>query len=125
MITVKASGSFSKIEAFLSKMSKDTLFSMLHRYGQVGVDALKRATPIDSGMTRDHWSYTVEQTKGRHSITWHNDNTANGVPIAILLQYGHGTGTGGYVQGRDYINPAIRPIFDRIAEEVWKGVTNA
>jgi len=106
-------------------MSKDTLFSLLHRYGQMGVDALARSTPIDSGLTKAKWSYSVDQSRGKHSITWYNSNVEDGAVIAILLQYGHGTGTGGYVQGRDYINPAIRPLFDRIADEVWKEVTRA
>jgi hypothetical protein len=89
----------------------------------MGVDALANATPVESGLTAQSWYYEVESGGGRHRITWKNRNVNQGVPIAIILQYGHGTGTGGYVAGRDYINPAIRPAFEKIADEVWKEVT--
>lgn len=89
----------------------------------MGVNALSNATPVESALTASSWYYEVESRRGYHSIRWYNSNVNQGVPIAIILQYGHGTGTGGYVRGRDYINPAIRPVFDQIANEVWKEVT--
>lgn len=124
MITVSSPGSFKRTSDFLSKMSKMDLNILLNKYGQVGVDALARATPVDSGLTANKWAYTIETTNRKPSIVWRNTNVNDGVPVAIILQYGHGTGTGGYVHGIDYINPAIRPIFDQIAAEVWKQVTN-
>ena len=125
MISISSTGDFKKTEAFLKKMSQNDIFSALDRYGREGVTALKSATPVESGLTAASWNYEVSRNKGSYSITWTNSNIVSGSPIAILLQYGHGTGTGGYVAGRDYINPAIRPIFDRIAEDVWKEVTSA
>lgn len=98
---------------------------ILERYGQEGVSALSSATPTDTGTTANSWSYEVSSNGDTHTIYWSNSNTNKGVNIAVILQYGHGTGTGGYVAGRDYINPAMRPIFDRIAEEAWKEVVNA
>ena len=92
-------------------------------YGEKGVSALASATPVDTGKTAESWQYKIEQTKGSIRIYWTNTNVNNGVPIAIIIQTGHGTGTGGYVQGRDYINPAIRPIFDNIANDVWRDIT--
>jgi hypothetical protein len=106
-------------------MSKGDIFATLGTFGEQGVVALANATPIDSGRTADSWYFRTEKTRGGYSISWHNDNVNDGQPIAILIQYGHGTGTGGYVQGRDYINPAIRPVFDKIAEDVWKAVRSA
>lgn len=120
------SGSFSNLENFLAKMSKGDIFKALELYGKEGVRALSSATPRDTGDTKNSWSYKVLKTRGSHSIVWLNDSTTeDGSPIVIMLQYGHGTGTGGYVQGRDFINPAIRPVFDSIAEKVWKAVTSA
>jgi hypothetical protein len=104
-------------------MKKGTPFDNLEQYGQKGVDALASATPKDSGETAHCWAYKIERKSGKVSIVWSNTNVVNGSNIAVLIQYGHGTGTGGYVQGRDYINPAIRPIFDKIADDVWKKVT--
>lgn len=124
MIDITAPGSFAKTEAFLGKMAKGQLFEILNHYGAVGVDALASATPVDSGLTANSWTYTIINEKGRHAIEWHNTNVVNGIPVAIMIQYGHGTGTGGWVEGRDFINPAIRPLFDRITNEVWKQVTN-
>lgn len=95
------------------------------KYGIEGVEALASATPVDSGKTADSWSYEITGNKSFASITWNNSNINNGVSIAIILNYGHGTGTGGYVAGREYISPAIRPIFDRIADDAWREVTNA
>lgn len=125
MISFEASGSFDKTESFLSRMLKGDIYRTLDKWGQVGVNALAASTPRDSGATAASWSYQVRRTRGSYEIAWTNSNRAGGAPVAILLQYGHGTGTGGYVQGRDYINPAMKPIFDRIANEVWKAVTSA
>lgn len=125
MISFESKGSFEKTESFLKKMSKGDIFNVLDKYGQEGVNALRAVTPVDSGVTAESWSYEVSRGNGSYSITWTNSNVVGGTPLAIMLQYGHGTGTGGYVAGRDYINPAIQPIFDRIAEDVWKAVTSA
>ena len=126
MISIKSSGDFKKTESFLAKMKEQgRIMAVLERHGREGVAALAAVTPLDSGATASSWGYEVKRESGSYSITWTNSNLAGGAPVAILLQYGHGTGTGGYVAGRDYINPAIRPIFDRIAEQVWKEVTSA
>lgn len=125
MIVVKHSGNFDKTEKFLKKMSKGDIFKSLDRYGQKGVSALAAATPRDSGKTASSWSYEVQMGSNSYSIIWSNNNTNKGVNIAVILQYGHGTRNGGFVQGRDYINPAMRPVFDQIAEEAWKEVTRS
>jgi len=125
MIEFESTGSFKNTEAFLKAMSNHQILRVLEQYGRQGVAALASATPTESGATAHSWSYEVGKYGGAYKITWLNSNTVNRKPIAILLQYGHGTGTGGYVQGRDYINPAIKPIFDKIAESVWKAVTSA
>ena len=125
MIVFEHSGSFKNLDAFLSKMSKADISSLLNTLAQEGVRALQSATPVDSGLTAASWGCKVSGGRGGYTITWTNSHVVSGVPIAIILQYGHGTGTGGYVAGRDYINPAIRPIFDRIAEQAWKVVTSA
>jgi hypothetical protein len=122
MITFESNGDFKKTQQFLDRMARAEHMAILNHYGQVGVDALASATPTDSGLTATSWTYTIEKKQGKYSIVWHNTNVVDGVPVAILIQYGHGTGTGGWVEGRDYINPAIRPIFDMITEEVWKQV---
>lgn len=118
-------GDFKNMEAFLKAMTGDDIYRSLNSYGQEGVNALAAATPRDSGLTANSWSYKVEKSRGSYSIEWINSNTVNGTPVVIMLQYGHGTGTGGYVIGRDFINPAIKPTFDRIASDVWKAVTSA
>ncbi len=115
-------GDLKKTEQFLKRMAKRDVFNGLEKYAKQGVDALSSATPIDSGLTAESWGYEIHTSKDFYEIVWTNSNVNNGVPIAIILQYGHATGTGGYVQGRDYINPAIRPVFDKIAENVWKEV---
>lgn len=125
MITFESSGSFNKTESFLAKMSRGDIFQALEQYAQEGVRALSAATPMDSGLTAMSWDYEIQKSRGSYTITWTNSHVVSGAPIAIMLQYGHGTGTGGYVQGRDYINPAMKPVFDRIAEKVWKAVTSA
>lgn len=123
IIQFKQNGDFSKTESFLKKLRKLDLDSVLRKYGELGVQALANATPVDTGKTAASWDYKIEKGKGVVTITWTNSNVNNGVPIALLIQYGHGTGTGGYVQGRDYIKPAIRPIFDQLADALWKEVT--
>lgn len=121
-IKVEHKGDFSKTEHFLKKLSKGDIYAHLDQYAKLGVEALREATPIDSGTTSMSWTYQVEVTGKSAKITWLNTNVNKGENIAILLQYGHGTGTGGYVRGRDYINPAMKSVFDKIAEEVWKEV---
>lgn len=123
MISFRHKGDFSKLTGFLEKAKNVVHLGMLDKYGREGVAALSSATPIDSGQTSSSWYYKIERTNGGASLNFLNSNINKGVPIAIILQFGHGTGTGGWVQGRDYINPAIQPIFDRIAEEAWKEVT--
>lgn len=124
MIGVTLSGSTSRTRDALRKMLKQDL-SGLDSLAQRGVTALEAATPKDSGFTASSWSYEIETKSGMTKITWLNSHTENGANVAILLQYGHATGTGGYVTGRDYINGALKPIFDEIANEVWKKVTSA
>ncbi len=126
MITIESSGSFKKTEDFLNSMSKFSPEQVFTKYALDGVAALSQATPIDSNETASSWSYEIEVKKESTSIFWTNDVlTSEGTPVAILLQYGHATGTGGYVQGLDYINPAIKPIFDEIANNVWNEVRSA
>lgn len=124
MIRFKHKGDFKHTEHFFKKVRERSYLNALKRYGQAGVKALSSATPVESGATAAAWSYEITQTNGGYSIFWTNSNINNGVNIAVILQYGHGTGTGGYVQGIDYINPAIRPIFEQIADEAWKEVTS-
>lgn len=123
MIKFKHKGDLSKTTKFLNYLRGNDLTKVLQRYGADGLRALSAATPIDSGATANSWNFEIVSTPGKHSIYWTNSNAPDGVPIAVILQYGHGTGTGGYVEGRDYINPAIRPIFDKIADEAWREVT--
>lgn len=123
VVRLKSKGDFSKTKNFLIRMKEKTFLRHLERYGKEGVQALSSATPIDSGLTASSWRYEIHSSDERWEIIWTNSNINKGVPIAIILQYGHGTGTGGYVQGRDYINPAIQPIFDKIADDAWKEVT--
>ena len=122
MISFSQNGDFSKTFSFLNNINKSNLASILDKYGQEGVEILSKNTPKDSGQTANSWSYKVETKKGRSTISWYNSNVVNGVPIAILLQYGHGTGNGGYVEGRDYINPSMKPLFDKIADQAWREV---
>lgn len=125
MISVKQRGSFDKTEKFLKKSFRRDYISVLEKFGQQGVAALSAATPIDSGVTATSWSYEIIQNESSISIVWSNSNVQKGVNIAIILQYGHGTRNGGYVSGRDYINPALRPIFDKMADAAWKEVTSS
>lgn len=123
MITFRSKGDFSKTANYLERIKESVKLSILDKYGNEGVAALSSATPSESGLTASSWGYEIKHEKGADSIVFTNTNINKGVPIAIILQYGHGTGTGGWVQGRDYINPAIQPIFDKLADEVWKEVT--
>lgn len=125
MIRFETSGSFNKTQQFFDKMLKGDLYTTLERFAQDGVEALASVTPRDSGLTANSWAYDIVKTKGGAEISWTNSHVIDGTPIVILLQYGHGTGTGGYVQGRDFINPALKPVFDRIANGVWKAVQSA
>lgn len=124
MIAVETRGSFRNTESWLGRMSKLSIEQQLAKYGEMGVRALSSATPVETGKTASSWSYKVSRTGRSWTLSWMNSNVVDGVPVAILLQYGHGTGTGGYVQGRDYINPAIKPIMDQIASEVWRTVSS-
>ena len=123
MITFRQKGDFSKLTRYLERVKEVIRRGDLDKYGRAGVAALVSATPIDTGLTASSWYYKIEHSNGSAVISFHNSNIQNGVPIAIILQYGHGTGTGGWVEGRDYINPAIRPIFDAIANDAWREVT--
>lgn len=123
MITIKSRGSFRKTRSFLKRLTEFDYMRILVKYAEQGVQALRDATPIDSGKTAASWGYRITEKDGSYTLSFINSNIVDGVPIAVILQYGHATGNGGYVQGRDYINPAIRPIFDRIAKEAWKEVT--
>ena len=122
--TFKHRGDFAKIERFLKNYEVKKLVRILESYGQIGVQALSSATPVDTGVTASSWSYQVRVSRSSFSISFTNSQTTStGVPIVILLQYGHGTGIGGYVHGRDFINPVIQPIFDKMADDIWKEVT--
>lgn len=123
MISFRQKGDFSKLSKYLERVKGAVNLNFLDRIGREGVAALASATPVDSGLTASSWYYKIERTKESTKISFHNSNIQNGVPIAIILQYGHGTRNGGWVQGRDYINPAIQPIFDKITNEAWKEVT--
>lgn len=124
IISITQTGNYKKTERFLHGLVELHFARKLDRYGQRGVDALRKATPIDSGNTAEHWSYEIFEEPGRTSIYWKNDNINKGVNIAVILQYGHGTRNGGYVQGIDYINPAMKPIFQEIADAAWKEVVS-
>lgn len=124
MITVRQKGDFSKTTKFLERVREAVNLGLLDKYGREGVNALKSATPVDTGLTASSWYYEIENRNGVARLTFNNSNIQNGVPIAIILQYGHGTKNGGWVQGRDYINPAIQPIFDEIVKSAWKEVTS-
>ena len=123
MITFKQKGNFSKLNRYLERVKEVAKIGSLDKYGQAGVEALSSATPTDTGLTASSWYYKIERTKTSATIQFLNSNINDGVPIAVILQYGHGTGTGGWVEEQDYINPAIQPIFDEIANEAWKEVT--
>ena len=123
MIKIKQKGDFSKLTRYLNGAKRASAIDVLNRYGEEGVKALAAATPVETGKTANSWYYEIERKNGSIAISFNNSNIQNGVPIAIILQYGHGTRNGGWVQGRDYINPAIQPIFDKITENAWREVT--
>lgn len=125
MISFTVTGSFKRTESFLKKVSRLDILGVMNQYGRVGVAALSSATPKETGRAATSWGYEANRRGGLYTITWTNNDIENGFPVVIMLQYGHGTGTGGFVQGQDFINPAIRPIFDQIADKVWKAVTSA
>ena len=123
MIKFRHKGNFAKTTRFFERTKAGVRARDLDKYGREGVAALASATPVDSGLTARSWEYKITREHGLTKIEFHNTNIQNGVPIAVILQYGHGTGTGGWVEGRDYINPAIQPIFDKIANDAWREVT--
>jgi hypothetical protein len=125
VISVSTSGSYTKTRAYLQKLARGNFFQGLDRLAQEGANALASATPVDSGLAAHGWTYRIEKSAASCTISWLNTDVESGFPVAIMLQYGYATGTGGYVAGRDYINPAMRPIFDRIQNEVWKVVTSS
>lgn len=124
MITISHKGNFKKSLQFLNKITDIPIRAILDKYGRMGVEQLAAATPVDTGHTASSWIYEIEVTGTSYTITWSNTNVNKHVNIALILQYGHGTRNGGYVQGRDYINPALQPVFDQLAEEAWREVTN-
>jgi len=123
LIRVTSRGSFKNFDAFAARMKRREQFRVLEKYGPIGVEALRSATPVDSAETRDSWYFEIAQRPGYFAIHWYNSHMAGGVPVAILLQYGHGTRQGTYIQGEDYINPALKNIFDQMANDMWKVVT--
>lgn len=125
MFIFRHKGDFHNAERFLKKIQKGDIFDNLDSYAQKGVEALAAATPVDTGKTAESWGYKIDRGKSYVKITWTNDNFNEGEQIAVLIQYGHGTGNGGYVQGVDYINPAMRSMFQEIADDVWREVVNA
>lgn len=124
MITFRQKGDFSKATRYLERLKNALRMGILDKYGRAGVAALSSATPVDSGATAGSWYYEITHGSSEASIEFYNSNVPKGFPVAIMLQYGHGTGTGGYVQGRDYINPAIQPVFDEIVDALWEEVTS-
>ena len=123
MIGLRSSGNFNKSTALFKRLQSLGGKNLLDAYGRRGVEALRKATPVDTGKTADSWDYVINFSKRGSSIVWTNSNRNDGISIAIILQYGHGTRTGGYVEGVDYINPALRPIFDDMEAEIWREVT--
>lgn len=124
MFNLKVTGDWKKTERFLKNAQQSKIQNILQKYGSIGVTALANATPKDSALTASSWDYKINSNSKGYSLEWYNTNENRGVNIAILIQYGHGTGTGGYVPPVDYINPAMKPIFDKIAEDIWKEVSN-
>ena len=123
MIVFKQKGDFSKVTKYLQKAKKGVNLRSLEKYAEAGVQALKRSTPVNTGLTANSWYYKIESKNGIIEISFCNSNIQNGVPIAIILQYGHATGNGGWVEGRDYINPSVQPIFDELTKQAWKEVS--
>lgn len=126
MVSFRKKGDFSDVTRYLERLKEVAKIGILNKYGREGVALLSAATPVDTGLTASSWSYKIEDRKhGGVSLSFYNSNIQNGLPIAILIQYGHGTGGGGYVEGVDYIDPALRPLFQKIADEVWREVREA
>ena len=123
MVKFRHKGNYSKATRYFKQLKKAIKVDVLDKYGKSGVAALSSATPVDSGLTASSWNYRIERSSGSAKIVFTNAHIEQGVPIAIILQYGHGTGTGGWVEGRDYINPAAQSIFDHMADEAWREVT--
>lgn len=123
MISVRQTGNFDNLERFLKRDRDAEIKKVMERYGETGIASLAAATPVKSGETASSWYYKISGSDGAYTISWHNSHMAGNVPLAILIQYGHATGNGGYVQGRDFINPAIRPILDEIARDSWREIT--
>lgn len=123
-IQISSKGDFSKTVSFLKKATNVRKIVKLEKYGERGVEALRAATPKDTGKTADSWDYKITESNGGFSIVWTNSNKLQNTSIALLIQYGHATRSGGYVQGVDYINPALRPVFDEIARDAWREVTS-
>ena len=124
MISFRQKGDFSKLNRYFEKLKEAAKIGVLDKYGQAGVEALSSATPTRTGVTAASWSYKINRKNGSVSLDFYNSNVNKGVPIAIIIQYGHGTGTGGWVEGIDYINPAIQPLFKKLADDAWKEVTS-
>lgn len=124
MISITSEGDFKNTERFLRKLKEGRYIDILNEYGRIGVSSLEQATPKDTGLTAGSWGYEIQKERGGYVIYWTNTSQNKGFYVAIALQYGHGTGTGGYVIGRDYINPAMRPVFDKMADDIWKEVTS-
>ena len=125
MFGLKSKGSFNNMDRFLKAIKENDIYAALESYARQGVAALESATPRATGITANSWDYRVTYDKGVATVAWTNSNIVAGTPLVILLQYGHGTGTGGYVEGRDFINPSLAPVFDKLADDVWKAVTSA
>lgn len=125
VLTFESYGDFSKLHHYLEKAKESVGMGILDKYGKLGVEALRQATPRDTGLTAESWSYSVQRTPGLIRLSFNNSNVNQGIPIAILIQYGHGTRNGGFVEGIDYINPALQPLFNDLADELWKEVTEA
>ena len=123
MIIFSQKGDFSKLDRYFERVKEAARIGVLDKYGRAGVAALSSATPIESGLAANSWYYEIERSRGSARIIFCNSDIEDGFPVAIMIQYGHGTGTGGWVEGRDYINPAIQPIFDKIANDAWREVT--
>lgn len=124
MISFTQKGDFSKLNRYFEKLREAAKIGVLDKYGREGVAALSSATPVDSGLAAGSWYYEIERSATSARIIFNNSDIENGFPVAIMIQYGHGTGTGGWVEGRDYINPAIQPVFDKIADAAWREVTS-
>lgn len=123
MVKLETSGSFKHTFNFFDRVQRKAMYKKLEKYGEEGVAALSSATPVDTGLTAASWGYEIKMTANRLNISWWNTNINEGVPIALIIQYGHATGNGGWVEGVDYINPALKPIFDEIEKKVWREVT--